>query len=348
MRLQTIPFVDKILFIRHLEVMARTGFSITDALRVIARQTENLRFKSVVGILAADVEAGKNLSTSMQKFPHVFGEVVLNIVQAGEESGEMSDLLQRLAVHMKKVHTLRSKIRSAMIYPSVVLVAMVAVSIVTITFVIPRMSTLFESSGVALPLPTRILIAISDLLINQGQWFALAGIAGIIGLIQAFRKPKTRLWIDRHLLMLPIFGSIIQKTNIANFTRTLSAFLKTDIPIVKTFAVVSMTLGNHYYRQVINEASEKLRKGISVSSVLIEYPKLFPPMVSQIFVTGEATGTLDTIITEIAEFYDADVDETLGNLSTIIEPVLILVLGAGVAGLAVAVLLPMMSLSSVV
>lgn len=347
-RLQTISEIDKILFVRHLEVLMRSGFSISDGLKTVAKQVENTRFKAVVDGLSRNVESGTSLSASLARYPRVFPEVMVNIVEAGEETGEMSDLLARLAVHMKKVHALKSKVRSAMIYPSVVLVAMIAVSIVTITFVVPRMTVLFESSGAELPLPTRILIGISDALIQHGLWYALILIGLIVLALRALRNPKVRLAFDKFLLKLPVFGRVIQKTNIANFTRTLSSFLKTDIPIVRTFNVVGMTLGNRAYREVVAEAAEKLRQGVSISSVLLAHGKLFPPVVTQIFVTGEQTGTLETIIEEIAEFYEADVDELLGNLATIIEPVLILILGAGVALLAVAVLLPLMSLSSVI
>lgn len=347
-RLQTISTVDKILFIRHLEVLMRSGFSIADGLKTVAKQVDNTRFQAVVEGLARDVEAGTNLSTSMKRYPNVFSEIVVNIIEAGEESGEMSELLQRLAVHMKKTHALKSKVRGAMIYPSVVLVAMVAVSIVTITFVVPRMTTLFEASSAELPIPTQVLIVISDILIQQGVWLALGAIVLAIGFVQFVKNPKGRLAFDKFVLKLPLVGGIVKKTNIANFTRTLSSFLKTDIPIVRTFEVVSMTLGNHAYREVTFFASDQLRQGTAISTVLLKFPKLFPPMVTQIFVTGEETGTLESIITEIAEFYDADVEEVLGNLQTIIEPVLILFLGGGVAALALAVLLPLMSLSSVV
>lgn len=347
-RLQTISEIDKILFVRHLEVLMRSGFSISDGLKTVAKQVENTRFKAVVDGLARDVESGTSLSTSLARYPNVFPDVMVNIVEAGEETGEMSDLLARLAIHMKKLHALKSKVRSAMIYPSVVLVAMIAVSIVTITFVVPRMTVLFESSNAQLPLPTRILIGISDALIQHGLWFALILVGLIVLVLRVLRNPKARLAFDKFLLKLPLFGRIIQKTNIANFTRTLSSFLKTDIPIVRTFNVVGMTLGNRAYREVVAEAAEKLRQGVSISSVLLSHGKLFPPVVTQIFVTGEQTGTLETIIEEIAEFYEADVDELLSNLATIIEPVLILILGAGVALLAVAVLLPLMSLSSVI
>ncbi len=347
-RFQTISFVDKILFVRHLQVMMKAGFSIAEGLKTISRQIENTRFKAVVDMVAVDVEGGLALSVSLKKFPHIFPDVMVRIIEAGEESGEMSELLERLAVHMKKTHALKSKVRSAMLYPCVVLVAMITVGIVTITFVIPRMLTVFEAANVQLPLPTRILIGIGQFLLQQGIWVAVGVVILVILLIQVSRTPNGRLWIDKILLKLPIVGRIIQKTNIANFTRTLSSFLKTDIPIVRTFEVVAMTLGNRVYQTVIKEASEELRRGVAISSVLLRYPDLFPPMATQFFVTGEETGTLDTVITEIAEFYDADVEETLTNLSTIIEPVLILILGAGVAGLAVAVLLPLMSLSSVI
>jgi type IV pilus assembly protein PilC len=232
-----------------------------------------------------------------------------------------------------------------MTYPIVVIVAMIGAAVAMITFVIPKLLTIFEENKAELPLPTRILIWLSDALSHHGLWIGLGVFAMVVGLVLFGRTPRGKWVYDTIFLSAPVAGSIIKKVNLARFTRSLSAMLATDIPIIQTFQIIGRTLGSAHYRRSIDEASQSLRTGTSISRVLSHYPKLYPPLVEQMISVGEESGTLDEVSGDLANFFEEEVDQTMSNLSTIIEPILLLILGVGVAGMALAILLPIYSLS---
>lgn len=342
--LRRVPAVERIFFTQNLEVMVRTGFSLSRALQTIALQTEHKGFRSTIEAVQRDVETGIAFSNALAKHPHVFSELFVNMVAAGEVSGKLDDVLRQLTMQLRKDHELVAKVRSALTYPAVVIVAMVGIGIVMMTFVIPKMLAVYEESQVQLPLPTRILVATSNLLIHQGVYVAAALLVLGIAMPRILKIEKVKRAMHSVILRLPIFGPIVKKVNIARFTRSLSSLLRTDIPIVQTFQIIAKQHRNVFYREAMLNAAEQVKKGVSIVKTLETKTKLFPPIVTQMISVGEESGTLDTIAEEMANFYEADVDLTLGTLSTVIEPVLILILGAGVAGLAVAVLLPMYNL----
>jgi type IV pilus assembly protein PilC len=215
-------------------------------------------------------------------------------------------------------------------------------------FVIPKITSLYTESAVALPLPTQILIGVSNFA-STNALFVIPGLIGLIALIvRLARTVKGKRTVDWLCLKLPIVNKIVQKINLARFTRTLSSLLKTDIPIVQTFQIISKTLGNVYYRDVMTQVSEKVKQGVTITSVIETYPRLFPPVVTQIINVGEQSGTLDTIAEEIAVFYEEDVEQTMASLSTIIEPVLMLILGVGVGLIAIAIIMPMYNLTQAI
>lgn len=233
-------------------------------------------------------------------------------------------------------------------YPSIVIMAMIGVMIVVVTFVIPKITVLFTEANIDLPLPTRVLIAISNFMINNGL---AVGIVTILLIVGFFRGIKTeigkKIW-HKILIKAPIMAPIIKKINLARFARTLSSLLKTDIPIVKSFTITSKTLGNYYYKTVVGIASENLKKGSTITSTLTQNEELFPPLITQMVAVGEDSGSLDTILENLAQFYEEDVTETMANFSSIIEPILILLLGLGVGAVAVAVIMPIYSLTQAV
>ncbi len=340
-----VPVMQKIVFLQNLQVMVRTGFSLGHALDVLTQQTEHKGFRGIIQELAHDVEGGETLSSSLAKHPKVFPELFVNMVAAGEVSGKLDEVLLRLTVQLKKDHQLVAKVRGALTYPTIVVVAMIVLGFVMMVAVVPKLLEIFTQSGGTLPLPTRILIALSDFLRHYIAFI----IPGTIGLIFLFRwwihTPKGRLLWHKFLLRLPIIGPILKKINLARFTRNLSSLLKTDIPIVQTFQIISRTIGNVVFRQSLERTAEELKKGSSVAKVLMTSPKLYPPVVSQMVAVGEESGTLDTISEEIAKFYEEEVDQIMANLTSILEPILILLLGGGVAGIVVAVILPIYSLT---
>ncbi len=347
-RLLGVPSVQKIFFTQNLGVMLRGGFSISRAMGTLALQTTHKYFRKVIQQLQSDLESGSTFSQALKRHPHVFSELFINMIGAGEISGKLDDVLKALTIQMKKDHQLVSKVKGAMTYPVVVVVAMIGAGVAMMTLVIPKLLVVFEEAQTELPLPTRILIAMSDVIQHQGLLIA-AGVVVLIVITVAFARTKKGTWFfDTIFLYSPIIGPIIKKINLARFTRNLSSMLATDIPIIQTFQVIGKTMSSAHYRRSIEEAGQALRGGVSIAKVLNRYPKLYPPLVQQMVNVGEESGTLDEVSGELAKFYEEEVDQTMSNLSTIIEPVLLLVLGAAVAGMAVSILLPMYSLSDTI
>lgn len=340
-----VPVVQKIFFLQNLQVMVRTGFSLGHALDTLAQQTEHKMFKRIIQELSHDVEAGTPLSTALSKHPKVFPELFVNMIAAGEVSGKLDDVLLRLTIQIKKDHQLVAKVKGALTYPVIVIVAMVVLGTAMMAFVIPKLLTVFTASGGTLPLPTRILIAISSFFQDYIIFIIIGGVGAVFAFRWFIKTPKGRMLWHALLLNTPILGPIIKKINLARFTRNLSSLLRTDIPIVQTFQIISKTIGNVIFRASLEKTAEELKKGSGIAKVLMTTPKLYPPVVSQMIAVGEESGTLDTISEEIAKFYEEDVDQVMSNLTSVLEPILILLLGGGVGGIVVAVILPIYSLT---
>lgn len=343
-KFRRVPIVQKIFFSQNLSIMVKTGFSLASALATLAAQTTNKKFKGIIENIQHDVESGISFSNSLTKYPTVFSEIYVNMISAGEASGKLDEILVTLTSQMKKDHALIAKVRSAMMYPSVVVTAMVGIGAVMMITVVPQMMGIYSEAGTQLPLPTRLLMAVSNGLIHYGIFIVVALAVSTFGLLRWRKTKQGKKIIHKILLRLPIFGNILKKINLARFTRTLSSLLKTDIPIVQTLQIIAKTLGNFYYSEAMLKASEQVKKGISISKTLAEQSILFPPIITQMINVGEESGTLDTISEQVANFYEEDVDQTMSGLSTIIEPVLMLVIGAVVAVMALAVLMPMYGL----
>jgi len=342
--LSGVSSVNKIFFTQNLSVMVRTGFSLGMALDTLAKQAANKKLKRVIEEVKRDVESGISFSNSLAKHPKIFSELFINMVAAGEASGKLDDVLRYLTTQMRKDHALMAKVKSAMMYPALVVFAMVSIGIVMMVTIIPQLSSIYQESDLELPLPTRILIAISNLLVHQGIWIILGIIILVILFLRIKKTKKGKYYLHLTLLKLPILSKILKKINLARFTRTLSSLLKTDIPIVQTFQIISKTLGNVHYKQAMVEASEMVKKGVSIVKTLEKRPHLFPPIVTQMIAVGEESGMLDDISEEIASFFEEDVSQTMEGLTAIIEPVLMLVIGSAVAVAALAVLMPMYGL----
>lgn len=343
-----VPAVQKMFFTQNLQVMVRTGFSLANALRTVALQTQNKKFQKIIQDLQHDVESGISFSNALSKHKKVFSELFINMVAAGEISGKLDETLKYLTVQMKKDHELISKVKSAMMYPAIVVIAMVGIGIAMMIFVIPKMLVIFEEMQANLPLPTKILLGTSNFLTHNGFLTAIVLIIFVVILSRVTRTKGGKATYHKILLKLPLISGIIKKINLARFTRTLSSLLKTDIPIVQSFQIISRTLGNVHYKQAMLETADKVKRGMSIVKSLEERPNLFPPVVTQMIAVGEESGTLDSITDEIAIFYEADVDQTMSNLAVIIEPILMLVLGGAVAVMALAIIMPMYSLVEVI
>jgi len=336
---------QKIFFVQQLGVMLKAGISLSVALKTLSRQTTSKVFGTILIDLQQSVEKGNLLSKGLEKYQKIFGELFINMVRAGEASGKLEDVLKQLFVQMKKDHDIIAKVKGAMIYPAIVVTMMVAIGILVLIYVIPTMSGIFTEMDIQLPLATRILIGTSEFVLSYGIYIIIGLAALLVVLGRIVSLPQGKKKFHQLLLRLPIAGGIIKKINLARFCRSLSSLLKTDIPIVQSFEITSRILGNAIYKNALIDASEKIKKGVNIQESLSPHVKLFPPVVLQMILVGEETGALDDILEESAIFYEEDVSQTMSNLPAILEPVLMVIIGLGVAGMAVAVIMPMYSLS---
>ena len=342
----SVPLTQKIFFTENLRVMIHAGLSMSEALNTLAMQAESKFFKRIILILKDDVEQGKSLSRGLEKFPRAFAQIFVSMIQIGEVSGTLETSLSELTLQMKKDYKLRSKVKGAMMYPIVILVAMLGITAGLLYFVLPKLLAIFKEFGdVQLPLATRILIAVSDFAQDNGLLLLLMVIAVVVAFIAFGRTAMGKRVFHMAIIRSPIIGPIARKVNLALFSRTLSGLLKTDIPVVKSLEVTSQVLGNVHYRTAVLGAGDVIKKGETISRSLGQHPNLFPPLVVQMVSVGERSGNVDSLLADVADFYEAEVDNVLNSLSSIIEPILILLLGGMVGGIALAVMMPMYSLT---
>lgn len=345
-KLFPVPLKEKLFFLQHLSVMVRSGISLSVALKTLTKQTENKNFSNIISDIGEKVERGVSFTESLRYHEKDFGELFVNMVEAGEMSGKLESVLNQLYIQTKKQYELKSKIKSALTYPVVIVCAMFGIGIFMMVVVIPQMTSTFKEMNVELPLATKVLIGISDVLSQNGPLSLLLFVIFIIIFIKIIKTKKGKFYFQAALLKMPIIGPIVKKINLAHFSRTISSLLKTDIMIIKTFQITANTLGNVHYRDALLKMSDKIKEGGSIASVINDYPVMFPPIVSQMVSVGEDTGELDSILSEMAEFFEGEVNETMTNLPAIIEPLLIVVLGCGVGAMAIAIIMPMYNLSS--
>jgi type IV pilus assembly protein PilC len=345
----SVPLGEKVFFAENLRVMVHAGLSISEGMNTLALQAESKLFRKVLQFVKEHVEQGRLLSQGMAKFPKIFPPVFTNMIQIGELSGTLESVLGELATQMKKDYTLRSKVRSAMTYPIVVLVAMVGITVGLLVFVLPKMLAAYKEMGAgSLPWATQVLIAASDFMQAHGIAVGVGFLVFVVGVILASKTGPGRSLLDLLIIKGPIIGPIARKVNLARFTRTLSGLMRTDIPVVQAFQVTADVLGNVHYSEAARECGERIKKGEVISATLSRYPTLFPPLVVQMISVGERSGTVDALLADVAVFYEEQVDATVDGLSSVIEPLLILFLGGGVGVVAVAVIAPMYSMASVV
>lgn len=336
---------DKIFFAQNLQVMIKSGLALDRSLKTLAEQTRNKRFKNIIMDLAQGTEKGISFTDSLKKHQSVFGNLFVSLVEAGEASGRLEDVLKEIYLQIKKLHELKSKIIAAMIYPLIVVTAMTSIGIGMMIFVVPKITSLFKEMKAELPFATRLIINVSDFVVENGILTFLVVFVLVIFLVSSLRWEKTKRYYHSLFLKLPIFGLIVKKVNLAKFCRTLSSLIKTDIAIVKSFEITAQVLGNRLYRSSLLDSSKDLKEGVTITEVLKKFPNLYPPVIIQMTAAGEETGTVDEVLGEMASFYEDEVDQIMKTLPSIIEPLLILVLGAAVGVMAVAIIMPMYTLT---
>lgn len=344
-KLSRVPLTEKLFFVRHLAVMLKAGISLSAALKTLAKQTKNKYFVKILTDVSSKVEKGVNFTESLKPYQKVFGELFINMIEAGEISGKLEEVLGRLYIQLKKQHELKSKVKGALTYPTVIVVAMLGIGTFMMIVVVPKITDMFKEFDTELPLPTKIIIAVSDAVVNHGILVAIGLVLFIAVFVRILRTYKGKYYFQALILKMPVISPIIKKINLAGFARTISSLLKTDILIIKTFQITANVLGNLHYREALVDMSEKIKKGSTIYDTVSLYPELFPPVVTQMISVGEETGELDSILEELALFYESEVDQTMSNLPSIIEPILILVLGVGIGGMAVAIIMPMYAIT---
>ncbi len=345
---QKISAQSKIFFLQNLSIMVKTGMPLADSLKSLAEQTKNRKLKTILNEATEKISAGKTLSESLENYQKDFGELFINMIRAGEASGRLEQVLNQLFLQTKKDHALIQKVRNALTYPTIIVIAMFGIGAFMAVFVLPNITSVFKDLNANLPLPTIILIAISDFMKVYGFYFFGAVIVALITLFRLIKTKAGKKVLDRLLLKTPIVSGIIKKIQLARFARSLSSLLKTDIAIVETLSITSRVLGNTVYQEALADSAEKIKKGEKLAVIFRQHPQIFPAMITQMIGVGEDTGTLDEIMENLASFYEEEVTQTMDTLPTIIEPVLMLLIGAAVAVIAVAILLPMYNLTETI
>jgi len=343
--LSKVPLKEKLFFVQHLNLMLKSGISIAKATNTLSEQTTNKYFKKVLKDISITVEKGSSFSDSLKQHRKVFGNVFISMVQAGELSGKLEEVLNQLFIQMKKDHTLVSKVKGALTYPTVIMVVMFIIGIFMFVFIIPKITASFTEMNVELPVATKIIIKVSEVFRKHGLLSLIFFVTFVFSFIKIIKTPTGKYYWDFFLLKMPIISPIIKKINLARFARNISSLLKTDIMIIETFQITAEVLGNSHYRNALLDMSQKIKKGNKINEIVAQYPKLFTPIVIQMIAIGEETGELDSILVELAEFYEEEVNQIMENLPAIIEPLLILFLGTAVGGVAVAIIMPMYSLT---
>lgn len=342
-RLSTIPLKEKLFFTRNLGVMIASGLSVGKALSNLSLQTKNKKFQKILQVAFVDVQKGTSFSDALAKHPSAFDDLFINMIRVGEVGGSLEESLDILTVQIEKENDLRSKVRGAMIYPMVILFAMTAVGVLMLTYILPQITGVFSDMDVTLPKMTQIVIAMSDALRNHSILIAIFFIGGGFGMkIFLTTKPGKRAlsWVVLHL---PAIKNIVIKVNSARFARIYSSLLRSGVSVIGALDIVADTLSNDYYKDAIHDSRDKIQKGVEMSVVIAEYPKLFPIILAQMVKVGEETGQTEQMLMKIAEFYEAEVSQITKNMSSIIEPVLMIVIGTGVGFFAIAMLQPMYS-----
>jgi type IV pilus assembly protein PilC len=335
-----IPLAERILFSQHLSMMIKAGMTEIESLKLIRKQIKSRGFGKILDRVIADVENGQFLSESLNQFKNAFGDLFINIIKLGEVSGTLSENLNYLAEEIKKDRALRAKVRSALIYPFVLLFATVGITGALIFFVLPKIIPVFSTLGIKLPVMTRILIATTHFILNYYLWIFVGIIGLVIICLIALRIKKIRYFYHRLLLLMPIVGKITIGYQTSNFTRTLGLLLKSGIKIVEAISISSSIASNLVYRKFLSEASKRIQRGETLYKYLEENPSLFTPTVSRMVEVGEKTGNLDHNLLYLAEFYENEVDEKIKNLSSVLEPILLIVMGLLVGFIAISIITP--------
>lgn len=338
---------DLVVFSRQLATMVDSGIPLVNALDILAEQMENLAFKKVISKIRDDVEAGASLSEALGKHTTIFSTLFINMVKAGESSGMLDEILDRVATYLEKTASLQKKIKSALIYPVAVTLMALAITVFLLIKVVPVFKDIYGGFGAKLPGPTQVMINISDFM--RHYFYIAIAIIVIVGfLINRYSKTeKGKVNFDTLKLRLPVFGMLLKKIAVGKFTRTLSTLIRSGVPILSSLEIVSRTTGNRVVEMAVDKVRENVKEGEPIAGPLSK-SGVFPPMVVRMIAVGEQTGELEKMLSKIADFYDEQVDAAVSGLTSLIEPLIIAFLGIVIGGLVICMFLPILKITTMV
>src|SRR5690242_15487997 len=342
-----VALADLVVFTRQLATMIDAGLAMVQSLQALAEQTTNKVMRDVIKDVCTRVEGGDSFSEALVKHPKVFNRLYVCMVAAGEKGGLLAEILARLATYLENAARLRKKVKSAMMYPTVVTVVAILITIFLLVKVVPVFGEIFASFGAKLPAPTQFLIDISNFV---KKWLVLVLVGGggaVYGWLYFIKTPPGRQFWDSRRIKLPIFGSIAHKICLARFTRTLASLIRSGVPILEVLQIVSQTVGNVIMEKAIKTAAGDIERGENISTALAKHP-VFPTMIIRMVTAGEQTGKLDNMLERIADFLDEEIETTLSGLTALIEPILIVFLGFVVGGMVICMFLPIFKMPEIV
>jgi len=338
-----IPLSEKMMFTRNLSVMIASGLALSKALKNLSLQTKNKKFVKVLTVIQENIQAGSPFSDGLARFPGIFNELFVNMVRVGETGGNLEEVLVVLANQLEKEHDLLRKVRGALVYPAVIVVAMLGIGVVMMIYVVPQITAVFTDMNVELPVLTKFVISLSAALVKYWIWIIPSAIILAIGLKAFLITAPGKKAGGFIIINLPLIGKIVIKLNCARFCRIYSSLLKSGISVTKSLEILSRTLSNFYYQRTLLKAVEGVQKGVNLSDIIYEEKKIFPVLVPQMIEVGEETGKTEEVLAKLAEFYEEEVSQITKNLSSIIEPILMLFIGGAVGIFAVSIIQPMYS-----
>jgi type IV pilus assembly protein PilC len=336
---------DLVIFTRQFATMIDSGLPLVQCLEIQSQQAPNPTFRDELKVIKEAVESGSTFADALRKFPNTFDELFQNLVAAGEVGGILDTILNRLATHLEKADKLKRQIKGAMTYPAVVSVVGVGAMVVLLVKVIPTFETMFSEMGASLPAPTQMMVDLSRWLRSNGAYLFVGIVVFVVAMRYAYRTTQGRVIFDKIFLRTPIFGDLLTKSATARFTRTLGTMVSSGVPILDALDICGKTSGNRVIEEAIATARDSIAEGRTIAEPLMA-TKVFPDMVCQMISVGEATGALDVMLNKIADFYEDEVDSAVDNLTAMIEPIIMVVLGGGAGAFVISMYLPIFSMAS--
>jgi type IV pilus assembly protein PilC len=342
--LHRIPQRERAFFVRQMSIMISSGISIASAVSLISQQTTNRELKNILRTMTKDIESGHPFSVAAARFPDLFDPITLAMIKTGEASGQMNVVVEQMAEHVDKSLEFGNKVRNAFIYPTFIIIVMIIVGILLTTLIIPRLTSIFEESSVALPITTRILIGFSNFMLHYWYILPIVGTGLFFGLRSFLATPEGREALYRFTIRVPIVKNLISNSYLARFTRVLAMLIKTGVPFTEALRIVAETMANDIWRHSLLVVREEVERGIPLSVALGRH-SIFPGALTQMVSVGEQTGKLDTVLDNMAKFYENETNTAVKAMTTLIEPIILLVVAIGVGFVVIAVIVPIYGLA---